>query len=78
HGITVVHRRNKTFEQAAEELADYMMYFANLNRRQRIELRNRTEAYSDRFDWEQLGRHYHQAHDLALQRTAERFAAAAS
>jgi glycogen(starch) synthase len=73
HGITVVHRRNKSFEQAADELADYMMYFANLNRRQRIELRNKTEAYSDQFDWEQLGRHYHQAHDLALQRTSGRF-----
>lgn len=70
HGITVVHRRNKTFEQAADELADYMMYFASLNRRQRIELRNKTEAFSDQFDWEQLVKHYHHAHDLALQRTA--------
>ncbi len=70
HGITVVHRRNKSFDQAADELADYMAYFASLNRRQRIELRNRTEAFSDQFDWEQLSRHYHAAHDLALQRTA--------
>ena len=69
HGITVVHRRNKSFDQAADELCDYMMYFATLNRRQRIELRNRTEAFSDQFDWEQLSKYYHQAHDLALQRT---------
>ena len=70
HGITVIHRRNKSFEQACDELCDYMMYFVMLNRRQRIELRNRTEAFSDQFDWEQLSKYYHQAHDLALQRTS--------
>lgn len=70
HGITVVHRRNKSFDQAADELCDYMMYFATLNRRQRIELRNRTESFSDQFDWEQLSKYYHQAHDLALLRTS--------
>jgi glycogen(starch) synthase len=69
HGITVIHRRNKSFEQAADELADYMMYFASLSRRQRIELRNKTEAFSDQFDWATLGRHYARAHDLAMQRT---------
>jgi glycogen(starch) synthase len=68
-GITVIHRRNKSFDQAADELADYMMYFASLTRRQRIELRNRTEAFSDQFDWEQLGKYYHQSHDLAMHRT---------
>ncbi len=68
HGITVVHRRYKSFEQSADELADYMMYFANLQRRQRIELRNKTEAFSDRFDWETLAKYYHQAHELALER----------
>jgi len=60
----------KTFEQAADELADYMMYFASLNRRQRIELRNKTEAFSDQFDWETLAKHYHHAHDLAMLRTS--------
>jgi glycogen(starch) synthase len=70
HGITVIHRRNKTFEQAADELADFMVYFASLNRRQRIELRNKTEAFSEQFDWETLAKHYHQAHDLALERTS--------
>lgn len=74
HGITVVHRRNKSFDQTAEELCDYMMYFASLSRRQRIELRNRTESFSDQFDWEQLSKYYHQAHDLAMQRTQQAFA----
>ena len=75
HGITVVHRRSKAFDQAADELTDYMMYFASLSRRQRIELRNRTEGYSEQFDWEQLSKYYHQAHDLALARTSGQFAA---
>jgi len=70
HGITVVHRRNKSFDNAADELADFMMYFVSLSRRQRIELRNRTESFADQFDWEQLSRHYHLAHDLALHRTS--------
>lgn len=70
HGITVLHRRNKTFEQAADELADYMMFFAGLSRRGRIDLRNQTEAFSDQFDWEKLSKYYHDAHKEALERTA--------
>ena len=41
----------------------------HLNRRQRIEFRNKTERMSEIFDWSKLVRHYHDAHDLAISRT---------
>ena len=41
----------------------------HLNRRQRIELRNKTERMGELFDWSNLSRHYHEAHELAMSRT---------
>jgi hypothetical protein len=37
-------------------------------RRERIDLRNRVEALSAQFDWNELARHYWEAHELALAR----------
>lgn len=68
-GIMVLRRRNRSFDQSVDELVDYMIEFISLNRRQRIELRNRTERTSELFDWSALVSHYHEAHDLALERT---------
>jgi glycogen(starch) synthase len=68
-GIMVLNRRNRSFEDSADELLDYLLEFVSLNRRQRIELRNRTERLSELFDWSSLISHYHEAHDLALERT---------
>jgi glycogen(starch) synthase len=69
-GVLVLHRRDKSFEDSAEHLARYIADFAQLTRRQRIELRNRVERLSELFDWSVLIRHYTEAHDLALERTA--------
>jgi len=71
-GITVLNRRSESFDQAAEELAGYFMQFVQLTRRQRIELRNRVERMSEMFDWSNLVSHYHEAHDMALERTGGR------
>lgn len=68
-GIMVLKRRNRSFDQSADELVEYLLEFISLNRRQRIELRNKTERASELFDWSALVSHYHEAHDLALQRT---------
>ena len=38
------------------------------NRRQRIEMRNRTERLSEQFDWKTLVNHYDEAHNMALER----------
>jgi glycogen(starch) synthase len=68
-GVFVLRRREQGFDQSTEDLTNYLFDFARLTRRQRIELRNRVERLSELFDWSVLARHYHEAHDLALERT---------
>jgi glycogen(starch) synthase len=67
-GVLVLNRKTKHFDASVEELASYLFDFVRLNRRQRIELRNKTEKLSELFDWSVLAKHYHEAHDLALER----------
>ncbi|CAN5583587.1 glycogen/starch synthase [soil metagenome] len=67
-GICVLNRLTHSFDQTVESLVDHLMTFAKLNRRQRIELRNKVERVSEMFDWSQLVSRYHDAHDLALER----------
>ena len=65
-GVQVLDRGRNGFDAATQQLADYIYDFSKLTRRQRIEMRNRVERLSGRFDWGQLARHYHESHDLAL------------
>ncbi len=67
-GILVLERRYKGYHEAADALADYMFAFCQMNRRERIELRNRVERLSEMFDWSALACHYDDAHNLALER----------
>jgi glycogen(starch) synthase len=69
-GVLVLNRRTQSFDRAAEDLANYLFDFVRLNRRQRIEGRNKTERLGELFDWSQLVKHYHHAHDMALERTS--------
>jgi glycogen(starch) synthase len=68
-GIFVLKRRNRGFDESVDDLTNYLLEFCSLNRRQRIEMRNRTERLSELFDWSALASHYHEAHDMALERT---------
>jgi glycogen(starch) synthase len=68
-GIMVLDRSTAGFDRTADDLAGYLFEFTQLTRRQRVELRNRVERLSEMFDWSVLGRHYREAHDLALSRT---------
>lgn len=74
-GICVLNRRQQNFDQACNDLVRYLVDFVQMNRRQRIELRNRVERLSEMFDWPVLARHYDQAHDLALSRRSADYAA---
>jgi len=65
-GLFVVHRRGNTYESAAEEMANWLLDFTRLARRDRIALRNAVESSADRFDWSNLSQHYAEAHELAL------------
>jgi len=68
-GIVVLPRRNADFETSAEQLTAQLYSFAQMSRRQRIEVRNKVERLSEQFDWSKLAKHYHDAHDLAIERT---------
>jgi len=67
-GVLVLNRSTQQFEQTANDLVEYLLQFADMNRRQRIELRNRVERLGELFDWSVLARHYDEAHQLALER----------
>jgi glycogen(starch) synthase len=68
-GMVVLPRRNVDFDTSADQLAAQLYAFAQMSRRQRIEIRNKVERLSEQFDWSKLARHYHDAHDLAIERT---------
>jgi len=70
-GMCVLRRHERSFDQSAHELAEKMFAFTQLNRRERIELRNGVESCSEHFDWHNLGKRYHEAHELALDRMGE-------
>lgn len=65
-GIYIVNRRQQTYEESVEQLTDYMFEFVQLQRRERIELRNNVEKHADLFSWESLGRHYMEAYRMAM------------
>jgi glycogen(starch) synthase len=69
NGIYVLRRLRRSFDDAANDLAAHLAQFSGMNRRQRIEIRNKVEQLSELFDWSVLGQHYHEAHQLALNRT---------
>ncbi|MFP4107127.1 MAG: glycogen synthase [Phycisphaerae bacterium] len=66
-GISVVQRRYSHFDVASEQLAEQMLNFTRLNRRERIAQRNLVESSSGHFDWSNLGKNYAAAHQQALE-----------
>ncbi|KAI9136655.1 glycogen synthase [Paraphysoderma sedebokerense] len=68
YGIYIVDRRLKSVEESVQQLADTMLQFCLKTRRQRINLRNRTERLSDILDWKRMGLEYIKARQLALRR----------
>jgi len=69
-GIYVVPRRHSDFNRSSEELTDRLFRYVTLSRRDRVVLRNSVESFSEHFDWHNLGRRYHETHDLALDRVS--------
>ena len=67
NGMYVINRRTNTFQESAEELANKLVEFCKLNRRDRINIRNNAEATSIHFDWNELGKYYQEAYDMALE-----------
>ena len=69
-GLYVLNRQNISFHDAADALTEYMFKFCQMNRRERMALRNEVESFSVHFDWSNLGKRYHEAHELAMDRVA--------
>lgn len=67
-GLYVLRRAHRSFHESADELCEQMFRFVRLGRRERIALRNQVESFSEHFDWHNLGKRYHEAHELALDR----------
>lgn len=65
-GIFVVNRRYKSFDESAEQLANIMFDFVNMNRRERISRRNNVESSSISFDWNELRLFYDKAYEMVL------------
>lgn len=65
-GIYVVNRRYKSFNDAAEQMANTMFGIVQQTRRERIARRNNTEASSVGFDWNELRVFYDMAYKMAL------------
>jgi glycogen(starch) synthase len=65
-GITVLERRGKALEDTARDLAQQLLTFTEMDRRERIKQRNRTEALSVGFDWSKLYQNYLAAYRKAL------------
>jgi len=68
NGIYVVDRRYKSFNECKHQMANIMWRFCQLNRRQRIQLRNRVERLSSILDWRCLGKSYVKARNQALKK----------
>ncbi|XP_076062252.1 glycogen [starch] synthase [Oratosquilla oratoria] len=66
YGIYIVDRRTIGLEESVSQLARYLYEYTQLNRRQRIIQRNRTERLSDMLDWRSLAVYYRQARQHAL------------
>jgi glycogen(starch) synthase len=67
-GLYIVNRNNVNYNDSAEQLANLMLRFVKLNRRERISMRNNVEENSIHFDWTNLAKNYFQAYDSALER----------
>jgi glycogen synthase len=68
-GLHVVHRRAHSYRESVDELTNALQNFLQLERRERIALRNRVESSSDDFDWGNLIRHYWDAYREVCRRT---------
>jgi len=68
NGIYIINRRYQIFSESKTQLANIMWRFTQLSRRDRIQLRNKTERLSGMLSWEVLGKHYCKARNIALQK----------
>jgi len=74
-GLYVIPRRYVSYDESLRELTDVLYDYAQLDRRQRITLRNKVEASAGQFSWSILISNYLHAYEEARHREAARRAA---
>jgi glycogen(starch) synthase len=57
-GVYVLGRNHRSFDDAAAELAELLLGFCRMDRRERIDLRNRVESHAAQFDWSRMWENY--------------------
>lgn len=67
HGMFIVKRANKSFDEAAEDLCNTMMKFIKISSRGRIDMRNKSEDLSESFDWKNLYSAYEKSYIKATE-----------
>jgi len=70
-GIIVVDKVKNTFHDSAQQLANEMLKFVKQNRRERVEMRNKSESASVNFDWDSLTKYYDKAYLESINRGQE-------
>ncbi len=66
HGLYLVKRADKSFDESADELADIMWRYIQISSRDRIDMRNKSEDLSEEFDWKNLYAEYEKSYKMAL------------
>ncbi len=66
HGLYLVKRADKSFDESADELADIMWRYIQVSSRDRIDMRNKSEDLSEEFDWKNLYNEYEKSYKMAL------------
>jgi hypothetical protein len=66
NGVLVLNRSKSGVDACINNLSNFLFKFCELNRRERISLRNRAERITERFTWDVMAAHYHRAHAEAL------------
>jgi glycogen synthase len=65
-GLYIINRKNRSFGEVAEDLANKMLKFVKYERRDRIKLRNQIEENASRFGWRHLRKFYDDAYAKTL------------
>ncbi|GAB4406893.1 MAG: glycogen/starch synthase [Bacteroidia bacterium] len=66
HGMYVVNRRNRSFDEAANQLTDQLFAFVRMDRADRIAMRYKLQNAAEHFDWSNLTSKYEEAYDKVI------------
>ena len=66
NGVYLLKREGRKYERQVQDLTNFLYDFVQFDRRSRIILRNKSEDFAERFDWQILRKEYEKAYRKAL------------